>query len=98
MRCDEWIETIERQKKVEYQHVIAAAYLLCGFSDLHRLSKNHIVYVVLARKVFGRDYMKKIADRVQSLLREWGYQRTGTAALVLRTIFEALLYTKTLRR
>src|SRR6202522_4777562 len=30
---DEWIETIERQKKVEYQHVIAVAYLLCGFSD-----------------------------------------------------------------
>ena len=89
---DEWIETIERQKKVEYQHVIAVAYLLCGFSDLHRLSKNHIVYVVLARKVFGREYMKVVGDRVQSLLREWGYLRTGTLTLVLRTIFEGLLY------
>jgi hypothetical protein len=57
---DEWIETIERQKKTEYQHVIAVAYLLCGFSDLHRLSKNHIVYVVLARKVFGGEYMKVV--------------------------------------
>jgi hypothetical protein len=55
-------------------------------------SKNHIVYVVLARKVFGREYMKVVAARVQGLLREWGYMRTGTAALVLRTIFEALLY------
>jgi len=89
---DEWIETIERQKKVEYQHVIAVAYLLCGFSDLHRLSKNHIVYVVLARKVFGREYMKVVGDRVQRLLLEWGYMRKGTAALVLRTIFEGLLY------
>ena len=70
---DEWIETIERHKKVEYQHVIAVAYLLCGFSDLHRLSKNHIVYFVLARKVFGREYMKVVADRVQGLLRQWGY-------------------------
>ena len=77
---------------MEYQHVIAVAYLLCGFSDLHRLSKNHIVYVVLARKVFGREYMKVVGDRVQSLLREWGYLRTGTLTLVLRTIFEGLLY------
>jgi len=89
---DEWIETIERRKKVEYQHVIAVTYLLCGFSDLHRLSKDHIVYVVLARKVFGREYMKVVGDRVQSLLVEWGYMRRGTAALVLRTIFEGLLY------
>jgi integrase len=89
---DEWIETIECQKKTEYQHLIAVAYLLCGFSDLHRLSKNHIVYVVLARKVFGGEYMKVVGDRVQSLLCEWGYMRKGTAALVMRTIFEALLY------
>jgi hypothetical protein len=89
---DEWIETIERQKKAEYQQDIAVAYLLCGFSDLHRLSKNHIVYVVLARKVFGAEYMKVVGDRVQSLLCEWGYMRKGAAALVLRTIFEALLY------
>jgi hypothetical protein len=69
---DEWIQTIERQKTTEYQHVIAVAYLLCGFSDLHRLSKNHIVYVVLARKVFGGEYMKVVGDRVQSVLCEWG--------------------------
>ena len=77
---------------MEYQHVIAVAYLLCGFSDLHRLSKDHIVCVVLARKVFGREYMKVVGYRVQSLLLEWGYMRKGTAALVLRTIFEGLLY------
>jgi integrase len=91
----EWIETIERRKSAEYQHVIAVAYLLCGFSELHRLSKNHIVYVVLARKVFGRDYMKTVGERVQNLLIEWGYELRGTAALVLRTIFETLLYKRT---
>jgi hypothetical protein len=58
--------SFERQKKTEYQHVIAVASLLCGFSDLHRLSKNHIVYVVLARKVFGGEYMKVVGYRVQS--------------------------------
>ena len=63
------------RRRSEYQHVIAVAYLLCGFSDLHRLSKNHIVYVGLARKVFGREYMKIVGNRVQSLLREWGYMR-----------------------
>jgi hypothetical protein len=89
--ADEWIELIDRQK-TEYQHVVAVAYLLCGFSDLHRLRKNQIVYVVLARKVFGREYMKVVGDRVQSLLREWGYMKYGTLMLVLRTVFEGLLY------
>ena len=36
--------------------------------------------------------MKVVGDRVQSLLREWGYMRNGTQVLVLRTIFEGLLY------
>jgi len=68
------------------------AYLLCGLSDLHRLSKDHIVYLVLARKVFGREYMKVVGDRVQGLPLNYGYMRRGTAALVLRTIFLGLLY------
>jgi integrase len=90
---DEWIELIDRQK-TEYQHVVAIAYLLCGFSDLHRLKKNHIVYVCLARKVFGREYMKIVAERVQNLLREWGYLKRGTQVLVMRTVFEALLFVR----
>jgi integrase len=87
---DEWIDLIDRQK-TEYQHIVAVAYLLCGFSDLHRLSKNHIIYVVLARKVFGREYMNIIAERVQKVLAEWGYL-SGTQQAVLRTVCEALLY------
>ena len=31
---------------------------MCGFSDLHRLKCDHVVYSCLARKVFGREYMK----------------------------------------
>src|ERR1700678_2468762 len=67
-----------------------------GAQTLMGTFKNHIVYVVLARKVFGREYMKVVGDRVQSLLREWGYLRTGTLTLVLRTIFEGLLYKRSL--
>jgi integrase len=88
--ADEWIELIDHQK-TEYQHIVAVAYLLCGFSDLHRLSKNHIIYVVLARKVFGREYMNIIAERVQRVLAGWGYL-SGTQQAVLRTVCEALLY------
>jgi hypothetical protein len=88
---NEWIESIDRQT-MEFQHAVAVAYLLCGFSDLHRLRRNNIVYICLARKIFGREYMKIVGERVQGLLREWGYMKKGTLVLVLRTVYEALLY------
>lgn len=87
---DEWLATIHR-RKLERQHILAIAYLLCGFSDLQRIENDHIVYLCLARKVFGRDYVNTIAERVQKVLAEWGYLN-ATRQAVLRTVFEALLY------
>jgi integrase len=87
---DEWLETIHR-RKLERQHILAIAFLLCGFSDLHRIENDHIIYLCLARKVFGREYVNIIAERVQKVLAEWGYLG-GTQRAVLRTVCEALLH------
>lgn len=89
--ADEWIDSIDR-RYMERQHIVAMAYLLCGFSDLHRLKSDHIVYACLARKVFGREYMRTVSERVQALLVEWGYMKIGTRSNVMRTVFEALLF------
>jgi integrase len=86
----EWIDSIEARRPAR-QHAVAAAYLLCNFSDLHRLKCDHIVYNCLARKVFGREYTKIVIDRVQAKLAEWGYRSEGTCKMIMRTTFETLL-------
>ena len=88
---EEWIDTINACGKVK-QHAVAIAYLLCSFSDLHRLKGDHIVYSCLARKVFGQEHSERITKRVRGLLVEWGYSGRGTASQVMRTIFECLLF------
>jgi hypothetical protein len=88
---EEWIDSIDARLAAR-QHAVAIAYLLCGFSELHRLKSDHIVYSCLARKVFGREHTKNISERVRELLSEWGYRRAGTSGLVMRTIFECLLF------
>ena len=87
----EWIDSIDA-RLAPRQHGVAIAYLLCGFSELHRLKSDHVVYSCLARKVFGREHTKNIAERVQELLSEWGYRRAGTSDRVMRTVFECLLF------
>lgn len=89
--ADEWIDSIER-RRMERQHIVAIAYLMCGFSELHRLKCDHVVYSCLARKVFGREYMKIVSERVQVLLLSWGYIKPGVSNRVTRTVFEALLF------
>jgi integrase len=89
--ADEWIDSIER-RRMERQHIVAIAYLMCGFSELHRLKCDHVVYSCLARKVFGREYMKIVSERVQALLLSWGYTKPGVSNRVTRTVFEALLF------
>jgi integrase len=91
--ADEWIDTINARVKAK-QHAVAIAYLLCSFSDLHRLKGDHVVYSCLARKVFGKEHTKRISDRVQGLLSEWGYSGRGTISQVMRTIFECLLFVR----
>ena len=73
---------------------MAVAYLLCGFSDLHRLNGDHVVYTCLARKVFGQEHIDRLSTRVRGLLVEWGYSGRGTTSQVMRTIFECLLYVR----
>ena len=46
----------------------------------------------LARKVFGRDYMKIVSDHVFALLLEWGYIKHGMSDRIMRTVFETLLF------
>jgi hypothetical protein len=86
----EWIDSIDAPQPAR-QHALAIAYLLCGFSDLHRLKSDHVVYSCLARKVFGTEHTKRLSEHVQILLSEWGYRRGGTRDQVMRTIFECLL-------
>ncbi|MGC2172725.1 MAG: tyrosine-type recombinase/integrase, partial [Candidatus Sulfotelmatobacter sp.] len=90
---DEWIDSIDARLAAR-QHAVAIAYLLCGFSDLHRLKSDHVVYSCLARKVFGHNHTKNISERVRELLSEWGYRRAGTSDQVMRTIFECLLFAR----
>ena len=88
---EEWIDSIDSRLAAR-QHAVAVAYLLCGFSELHRLKSDHVVYSCLARKVFGCEHTKRTSERVQELLSEWGYRRGGTRDQVMRTIFECLLF------
>jgi integrase len=90
---EEWIETIGARRH-ELQHTVAAAYLLCGFSDLHHLKSDHVVYSCLARKVFGQEHTKRITDRVHEVLTGWGYAGKGTTSQIMRTIFECLLFVR----
>jgi len=89
--ADEWIDSIDRWQPGR-QHLVAIAYLLCDFSDLHRLKGDHVVYACLARKAFGAECMKSVSKRVQDILLDWGYAKIGTRNKTLRTIFEALLF------
>lgn len=90
---EEWIETIGARREAK-QHAVAVAYLLCAFSDLHRLNGDHVVYTCLARKVFGQDHIARLSTRVRGLLVEWGYSGRGTTSQVMRSIFECLLYVR----
>jgi integrase len=87
---EEWIDSIDA-RLAPRQHGVAIAYVLCGFSELHRLKSDHVVYSCLARKVFGREHTKNISERVREMLSEWGYRPAGTSDQVMRTIFECLL-------
>ncbi|MGA7856975.1 MAG: tyrosine-type recombinase/integrase, partial [Terracidiphilus sp.] len=90
---EEWIDSIDSRLAAR-QHAVAIAYLLCGFSELHRLKSDHVVYSCLARKVFGCEHTKNLSESVQGLLAEWGYRRAGTRDQVMRTIFECLLFVR----
>jgi hypothetical protein len=55
-----WSDRVNLSFWVERQHIVAIAYLMCGFSELHRLKCDHVVYSCLARKVFGHRLCLKV--------------------------------------
>jgi integrase len=87
---EEWIETINNHPP-QQQHLIAAAYLLCGFTELDTVGWRHPLYVSLAQKVFGQNCVEEVLGRVRTLLVEWGYSGKATMRHVPRTVCEALL-------
>lgn len=87
---EQWIETINRRREGQH-HIVALAYLLCGFDQLDKVGRSHIVYVVLARKVFGPDLLEAELERVRVLLAEWGYAEATVKQYMNRTVCEALL-------
>jgi hypothetical protein len=91
---EEWIETMAA-RKAERQHLTAAAYLLCGFSKLDSIADTHLVYPVLAKKVFGREHIEQILERVNKKLDEWGYSAAAMRFCMRRTVCEALLQYRT---
>jgi integrase len=63
-------------------YVAAYAYLLCGFTDFHRLGSFN--RLALAWRVFGREAVEAATRGVSAVLRGWGYRTEDqrvTAAL-----------------
>lgn len=70
---DDWTETIGRRGPHRL-HIIAMAYMLCGFNDLRQARGR---YAALAPKVFGRDPVNLALERVCSSLAGLGYADKG---------------------
>jgi integrase len=87
---EEWVETINNHP-AQQQHLIALAYLLCGFADLDTVGSGPHFYIKLAEKVFGQECIEGVLERVRSLLVEWGYSGRATMQHIPRTVCELLL-------
>jgi hypothetical protein len=74
---EEWIETINKHPP-QQQHLIVAAYLLCGFTELDTVGWRHPLYVKLAQKVFGQNCVEGVLNQVRALLVDWGYSGKAT--------------------
>ena len=95
----EWLETLcpdcrlfrQRQKRGEgYRHdLIAVAYLLGQFRDLHAL--GIIGKRLLAEKVFGRQRVSDAIEPVLNLIKSWGGGRAHVDRLYQRLLGELFL-------
>lgn len=90
---EEWIETINLRRQ-EQQHVIAIAYLLCSFARLEAVGGVHLVYVALARKVFGNERIEAALTLVRAAMTGWGHAPIYTTQYMQRTICEAFLFNR----
>ena len=90
---EEWIETINARRQ-EQQHVIAIAYLLCSFTRLEAVGGVHLVYIALARKVFGDERIEAAMMRVQAAMTGWGHGAIYVKQYMQRTVCEAFLFNR----
>ena len=96
---EEWLDTLcpccrlfrQRQKRGEgYRHdLIAVAYLLGQFSDLHALGV--IGKRLLAEKVFGRQRVSTAIEPIVTLIKAWGGGRAHVDRLYPRLLAELFL-------
>jgi hypothetical protein len=93
---EEWIDTINRRGN-DRQSILAVAYLLCDFSDVHRLGGDRIIYIVFARKLFGTSYVVNLLKRARECLTEWGYLYQATRNHVCRLLCQALIQNRSPR-
>lgn len=57
------------------QPLVALAYLLCNFNDLHLIEQFQSR--ALAQKVFGDTLIDSASERLEHVLRSWGYRLTN---------------------
>lgn len=79
---DDWVallnnESSDDQSSQNYvyhskQPVQSLAYLLCDFNDFHLL--RHFQSKILARKIFGDTLINSASERIEQILRSWGYR------------------------
>jgi integrase len=91
--ADEWAETINARRQ-EQQHVIAVAYLLCSFTRLEAVGGAHLVYVALARKIFGSERIEAALTRVRAAMTGWGHAPIYVTQYMQRTVCEAFLFNR----
>jgi integrase len=77
---------VDRQVR---HYLIGLAYLLRCFTDLRRL--GNFKRVPLAAKVFGPDRVRAAVERLDGVLRGWGYQDPKAGRAFPRILCEALL-------
>lgn len=88
--CENWQLFAKRYPLMPMcrQHVLTVAYLLCGFTEFHRL--GGFTRESLAHVVFGRERMLATIQRVNEGVRLWGL--VNLRDLSLRSaVYEALL-------
>ncbi|MGA9774245.1 MAG: tyrosine-type recombinase/integrase [Blastocatellia bacterium] len=89
----EWVNTIN-QRKQQQHYVIAISYLLCNFNRLDEIGGAHLVYTLLARKIFGQRYIDAAMKSVCTVMSTWGYTEKYMKEYMQRTVCEAMLFNR----
>jgi hypothetical protein len=90
---EEWVETINARRQ-QQKHIIAIAYLLCSFTRLEVVGGAHLVYVSLARKVFGNERIEAALTRVRAAMAGRGHAPIYLKQYMQRAVCEAFLFNR----